>query len=152
LNACIEDGQLSEKKGISVVVRKGSFMAKKDIFLKAGFVLADTFPPDFELLTLKFDNKAKEPQFKHFSAKKYEHGLTIMRSPQCPYSEKNVNAIVKTAEKMGISVSLIELNDAESAQQSPCAFGTFAIIYNGEMISHHPISNTRFQNIMKSKL
>jgi hypothetical protein len=28
-------------------------------------------------------------------------------------------------------------------------FGTFCIIKNGRVISHHPISNTRFENIMK---
>ncbi|NOR47352.1 MAG: GNAT family N-acetyltransferase, partial [Methanosarcinaceae archaeon] len=39
-----------------------------------------------------------------------------------------------------------------AVQHSPCAFGIFCIIYNGEIISHHPISNTRFENIMKKKI
>ncbi|OPX72226.1 MAG: hypothetical protein A4E38_00669 [Methanoregulaceae archaeon PtaB.Bin108] len=41
------------------------------------------------------------------------------------------------------------MEDAESVQDSPCAFGTFCIVYNGEVISHHPISNGRFENIME---
>jgi len=35
------------------------------------------------------------------------------------------------------------------SQQSPCAFETFCIIFKGKILSHHPISNTRFENIMK---
>lgn len=71
-----------------------------------------------------------------------------MRSPQCPYSVKNVDAIIKTSKKLNLNPVLIEMNDSESAQKSPCAFGTFCIIYNGKILSHHPISNTRFENIM----
>ncbi len=36
-------------KGVAVVTRKGSFMAKKDIFLKKGFHVVDLAKPDFEL-------------------------------------------------------------------------------------------------------
>lgn len=32
--------------------------------------------------------------------KKYNQGLSIFRSPQCPYTEKNVIAMMKTAEQM----------------------------------------------------
>ena len=47
---------------------------------------------------------------------------------------------------------LVDLQDSNAVQQSPCAFGTFCIVYNGEILSHHPISNTRFENIMKKKI
>jgi hypothetical protein len=137
-------------KGVAVVTRKGPFMAKNDIFLKKGFEPVDKAKPDFELLALKFDNKAANPKFKQFDTSPYKEGLTIIRSPQCPYSVKNVDAIMKTAEKLGLKPRLIDLQDAESAQQTPCAFGTFCIIYNGKVLSHHPISNTRFENIMKT--
>jgi hypothetical protein len=84
------------------------------------------------------------------SLKRYSEGLTIIRSPQCPYTEKNVNAIVDSAKnRFNLTVDLIDLKDADAAQNVPCAFGTFCIIYNGEIISYHPISNTRFENIMK---
>ena len=32
---------------------------------------------------------------------------------------------------------LVDLQDSNAVQQSPCAFGTFCIVYNGEIISHH---------------
>lgn len=127
-------------------------MAKKDIFLKKGFVLVDQAKPDFELLVLKFNPEAADPKFKEMSSEKYPKGLTVIRSAQCPYSVKNVDAILDTAKKLNIKADLVDLKDSGAAQDTPCAFGTFCIIYNGEIISHHPISNTRFENIMRNKM
>jgi hypothetical protein len=149
LDDCIRESKQANMKGVAVVTRKGSFMAKKDIFLKKGFSLVDKASPDFELLVLKFAENAKDPAFKDNSVKKYTEGLTILRSPQYPYSVKNVDAIMKTARKMDLSPKLLELEDHISAQQSPCAFGTFCIVNKGKILSHHPISNTRFENILK---
>ena len=137
--------------GVAMVTRKGSFMANKNIFLKKGFVSTDRVKPDFELLVLKFEKTASDPKFKTFSLDKYNNGLTIMRSAQCPYSLKNVDAILKTAKKLKIKANLIVLRDSESAQHTPCPFGTFCIIHNNEVISHHPNSNTRFENIMAKR-
>ena len=155
LEACIKEATDSELKGVAVVTRKGSFMAADNLFLKHGFEIVDKAKPDFNLLVKKFDAETISPQFKQNmqdKAKKYGSGLTIMRSVQCPYTEKNVNAIIDTAkEQFNLKVKLIDLNEAEEVQESPCPFGTFCIIYNGEIISYHPISNGRFKNIM-SKL
>jgi len=141
--------------GVAVVTRKSSFMAGNEIFLKNNFEIVDEAKPDFNLLALKFDNKSLSPSFKKdilSNLEQYKNGLTIIRSAQCPYTEKNVNSIIESAEKkFKINTQLIDLKDSKSAQNNPCAFGTFCIIYNGIIISHHPISNTRFENIM-SKL
>jgi|GEM_PF-5231969 len=40
--------------GVVVVTWKGSFMAKRDIFLKIGFIVVDSAPPDFKLLVYPF--------------------------------------------------------------------------------------------------
>jgi len=152
IDECIRDTKNKNMQGVAVVTRKGSFMAGKNIFLKKGFVLTDTAEPDFELMVLKFNQKPISPRYRDMSLEKYDKGLTIIRSPQCPYSVKNVDAMVKTAKRMNIRANVMDLKDSGSAQNSPCAFGTFCIIYKGEIISHHPISNTRFENIMKSKI
>lgn len=152
INECIKDARKSRMSGVAVVTRKGSFMADNSIFLKNGFQIVDKAKPDFELLALKFETDAQNPVFKHNlneKSKEYENGLTILRSVQCPYTEKNVNAIMDSAKKMNIKAKLVDLNDAIAVQSNPCAFGTFCIIYNGKIISHHPISSTRFENIIK---
>lgn len=150
LDECIRDAKMADMNGVAVVTRDGSFMAKKDIFLKKRFYLISKEKPDFELLVLKFNGTAPDPSFKAMSTEKYSNGLTILRSPQCPYSVKNVEAIMQTAKSMKLNPTLVEINDHLSAQQSPCAFGTFCIVGNGKILSHHPISNTRFENIAKS--
>jgi hypothetical protein len=150
IDACTEESNNKGCLGVAVVCRNGSFMARKDIFLKKGFVMVGQTKPDFELLVLKFNEEAPNPQFILSDPKKYSTGLTIMRSAQCPYSVKNVNTIISTANNMKLSPNLVEMEDHESLQQSPCAFGTFCIIHNGKIVSYHPISNTRFENIMKS--
>jgi hypothetical protein len=155
IDECIHDAKTQKMLGVATVARKGSFMANKEIFLKKGFEIVDTAQPDFDLLAIKFDTESTSPSFKSDiieNLDSYKNGLTIMRSVQCPYTEKNVNAIIESAKnKFNLKANLIDLKDSESAQKTPCAFGTFCIIYNGKVISYHPISNTRFENIM-SKL
>jgi N-acetylglutamate synthase-like GNAT family acetyltransferase len=155
IDECIEEAKNADMFGVAVVTRNGSFMARKDIFVKKGFQLVDRAEPDFELLALKFNERAANPRFKNMEKQleKYGKGLFVIRSVQCPYTEKNVNAILKSAEEeFNLKANLIDLKDYKAVQNSPCPFGTFCIIYNGEILSHHPISNTRFVNIMNKKL
>ena len=156
IGECLEEAERSGLAGVAVVTRKGSFMAGREIFLKYGFQTVDSAGPDFELLALKSDPAQKDPGFKKglgSDLEKYGPGLTVFRSPQCPYTEKNVQAILDTAQaEYGLKTTLIDLPDARAVQDSPCAFGVFCLIHQGEIISHHPISNTRFRNIMKKRL
>ena len=153
---CIKDAKKAKMNGVAVVTRKGSFMVGKELFVKNSFEIVDTAPPDFELLVKKFKKDASVPKFKGDWGKrigKYSNGLTIIRADQCPYSVKNVKEISKTAEKIyGIKPDIINLKNCEEAQNSPCPFGTFCIVYNGKVIAHHPISNKRFTNIMNKEL
>ncbi len=152
LNECIKDAKKENMHGIAVVTRKGSFMADKELFVKHGFEAVDSAPPDFELLVKKFNIKTTSPKFKNNWDKrlaKYNKGLIIIRASQCPYTVKNVREMCECAEKeFSIKPRVIELKNYKEAQNSPCAFGTFCIIYNGEIIADHPISKGRFKNIM----
>jgi len=152
LKECLEDAKKENMHGVAVVTRKGSFMAGKDLFVKKGFEVVDKAPPDFELLVKKFNEDAPTPKFKGDWEKRlsqYGKGLTIIRADQCPYTVKNVNEIYETAKKeYGLKPKIISLKSSEEAQNSPCPFGSFCMIYDGKAISHHPISNGRFMNIM----
>lgn len=155
IDDCIKEAKENKMSGVAVVTRKGSFMAGNDIFLKKSFQIVDSAKPDFDLLVLKFDKNAEDPKFKtdmSETLKRYNEGLTIIRSVQCPYTEKNVNAILDTAKQLNLKTNLLDLKDATEVQKVPCPFGTFCLIYNGKIISHHPISNTRFLNIMKKEM
>ena len=152
LKECLEDAKKENMHGVAVVTRKGSFMAGKDLFVKNGFEVVDKAPPDFELLVKKYSKDAPTPKFKGDWEKRlsqYGKGLTIIRADQCPYTVKNVNEIYETAKKeYGLEPKIVNLNSSEEAQNSPCAFGSFSLIYDGKAIAHHPVSNKRFMNIM----
>ena len=79
----------------------------------------------------------------------YEEGLTIIRADQCPYTVKNVSEIAEVAQRdFGLQLNVVTLKNHREAQGSPSPFGTFCIVYKGEVVAHHPISKTRFVNIM----
>ena len=152
LDACLKDAKKEKTYGVAVVTRKGSFMADSGIFLKHGFEIVDTASPDFTLLVKNFKKTAPTAKFKsnrEERLEKYNKGLTIIRADQCPYSVKNVNEICETAKKeFRIEPNVISLNNCKEAQNSPCPFGTFSVVFNGKIVAWHPISNGRFRNIM----
>jgi len=156
LDECLKDAMMGNLHGVAVVTRKGPFMAGKELFVKNGFEVVENAPPDFELLVKKFNKNAPAPKFKgkwEEQLSQYSKGLTIIRADQCPYTVKNVKEISETAEKTyGIKPNIISLGNCEEAQNSPCAFGTFCLIYRGKVIAYHPISETRFTNIMNKEL
>jgi hypothetical protein len=152
IDECIKDAKNEKMNGVAVVTRKGPFMVGKEVFLKKGFEVVDSTPPDFELLVINFNKTVKTPKFGsdlEKRASKYDKGLTIIRADQCPYTVKNVNEILEVAKKnFKLKPKLIDLKNHKEAQDSPCAFGVFCIINNGKIVAHHPISKTRFKNIM----
>jgi GNAT superfamily N-acetyltransferase len=156
LNECIGDAKKEKRHGVAVVTRKGSFMVDKKIFLKNGFEVTDQAPSDFELLALKFDEKSPSPKFRGKWEKKqsqFGKGLTIIRADQCPYTVKNVNEIYESAKNdFHLQPEIITFKNHKEAQNSPCAFGTFGMIYDGRLIAEHPISGTRFKNMMNKSL
>jgi len=156
LKECLKDAEKNKMYGAAVVSRKGTWMAGNNLFVKNGFLVTDNAPPDFELLVKKFRNNSPDPKFKTGIAKrlnKHKKGLTIFTSDQCPYVFKSVNEISETAEKTyTIKPKIIELKSYKDAQNSPCPFGSFCVVYNGKVIADHPISNKRFTNIMNKIL
>jgi N-acetylglutamate synthase-like GNAT family acetyltransferase len=155
LDECLKDARRNGMLGVGVLTRsspKGTFIARRDLFRKAGFKIADTSPPDHELLVKKFSKNAPDPQFpKDFSKKmkKYDKGLTIIWSNQCPYIGKSFGEIIETVKKRGINARVIELKTAREAQAAPTPYAVFSIIYNGKVVADHMVSYTRFKNILK---
>ena len=153
---CLEEARKEKMHGVAVVTREGPFMAGKELFVKMGFEAVDTAPSDFELLVTKFTESAPTPKFKRGWEEKlnqHSEGLTIFRSDQCPYLAKCVPEISETAERAyGIKPKIIELRSCHDAQDSPCGFGVFGMVYNGKIVAEHMISSKRFSNIMNKEL
>lgn len=156
VQACIDDARRHNMKGVAVITRKGTWMAGKELFLKMGFVVADHAKPDFELLALKFDKRVPDPSFRkdqEDQRKKYTDGLYLITSDQCPYAWKAVTEISEAAEKdYQLRPQTVRIENSEQAREVPFPFGTFGIIYNGKVVADHPVSQTRFRNIMNKEL
>lgn len=155
LQECLDDAKNNDMYGVAVLTRsspKGTFVAKRDLFLKAGFKLTDTTQPDHELIAKKFKESAPDPKFPRDFEKrlqKYKNGLTIIWSDQCPYVGKSLIEIFETAKKRGIEYRSVELKTARESQSAPTPYAVFSIIYNGKVVADHMVSNTRFNNILK---
>lgn len=156
IDECINDARKEKKLGAAVVTRKGAWMVGKDIFVKKGFEVMDKAEPDFELLAKKFKKDAPSPKFTgHWDKALAEcgKGLTILWSDQCPYIAKSISEMKETIkERYGIRAHIIEIKDHQQAQNSPSPYAIFSLIYDGELLAFHPISNKRFMNIMDKKL
>jgi ribosomal protein S18 acetylase RimI-like enzyme len=156
LKECLKDAKKEKMRGVAAVTRKGTWMAGKELFLKNGFEVVDETLPNFELLVKKFKKGAPSPKFKGDWGKRlkgYGPGLIIIRSDQCPYVAKSIKEINQTARaKYSIKAKIIELKNYVEAQNAPSPFAIFSMVYDGKLVADHPISNTRFINIMNKEL
>ncbi len=155
LDECLIDAKENGMNGVTVLTRsssKGTFIAKRDLFVKAGFKITDTSPPDHELFVRKLVKSASDPKFPNDLDKRlqnYKKGLTIIWSHQCPYAGKSILEIFETAKERGLKFRSVELKTAKDAQSAPTPYAVFSILYNGKIMADHVISNTRFKNIIK---
>jgi hypothetical protein len=150
--SCLEDARKAGRKGVAVMVRKGPWLVDRRLFLANGFEAVDTAPPDYELLARRFSESNSWPSFKRDWEQKirqYDRGLTIIRSGQCPHIAKFAADITETAEnEYHIKPRVVDLKSWSDAQQAPTPYAVFAVIYDGQLLTDHQISRTRFRNIM----
>ena len=152
IHAAINDAKKERMNGVAAMARKKPWLASKDIFLKNGFTIVDTAPPDHELLVMKFKKTAPDPKFKtgwEKKLEKYARGLTIIRSNQCPHVMKFADDIAEMSrDTYKLNPKIVELKTHREAQNAPTPYAVFSIIYNGKVIADHQVSRSRFRNIM----
>jgi len=152
VKACLDDAKKAGMSGAAAMTREGPWLADRRLFLANGFEPVDTAPPDYQLLVRKFDRASVNPAFKKGWEEKigrYDQGLTIIRSSQCPHIAKFAADIAETAkEEYHITPRVIDLKSWSDAQNAPTPYAIFSVIYNGRLLADHQISRTRFRNIM----
>ena len=153
VQACLDAARHAGMKGVAVIARDQPWIAGDALYLKNGFTLVDTAPPDYRLLVRKLDPSAANPAFKgdwEKKLKRYSRGLTIIRSQQCPHIAKFAGEIAQAAEEeYGLKPRIVELRSAREAQNAPTPYAVFVVIHNGRLLADHQISRTRFHNIMR---
>lgn len=153
VQACVEDAGRAGMNGVAVISREKPWLAGAALFLANGFTVVDTAPPDYCLLVRKLNPSAADPAFKgawEEKLKRYNRGLTIIRSNQCPHIAKFASEIAQAAEEeYGIKPRIVSLRSSREAQNAPTPYAVFAVIHNGRLLADHQISRTRFHNIMR---
>lgn len=142
LQSCLDDAMAQNKSGVAMVTSSETWLAEKSFFMKYGFESIDQAPPCFELIVKRF-NYDPVPQYNHGweeRSKQYKDGITIIQADQCPYFEQAVNTIIEVANERGIATKVIQLQNYKEAQNAPTAYGVFNIIYNGRLLSYHPLN------------
>ncbi|NLZ05142.1 MAG: GNAT family N-acetyltransferase [Phycisphaerae bacterium] len=152
LDSCLADAKKSRCRGVAVVTSSDSFMARSDLFIKAGFVSADRIGP-YELLVKKLKATAPDPRFivdRERLCKRYSKGLTILAADQCTYVIKSAERIAETARTLGLEPNVVRVGGAKASRELPTPYGVFCILYDGKLIAERPISATRFRSILRT--
>lgn len=150
LDSCLRDAKKSNCRGVAVVTSSDRFMAKRDLFIKAGFIPVDSSPP-CELLVKKLKRAAPDPRFvvqRERLLKRHKTGLTILAADQCPMVPKCVADIAEMSRALGLEPKVIRVTSAKASRELPTPYGMFSILYDGKLIADRPVSGTRFSNIM----
>ena len=154
LNACIEDARQSGAKGVVMVASSGNWLAKPSLFLSQGFEVVDQAPPSFSLLVKRFDESAPLPTFPiDWEARLAHYGeeFTILYTPQCPYNAKAIEVIADAAATFGLKAQVVELQSAQEVQsRAPSAYGTFNVVYKGELVAYHWIGEKELRKFFAS--
>ncbi len=156
VQACADDARKAKMHGVAVLARKKPWLASSELFVKCGFEVVATAPPDYELLVLKFRKDAPNPKLVPVSVRRqasYGPGLTIIHADQCPHAVKFAREIGEVAEReFQLKPKHALLKSCRDARNAPTPYAVFSVILDGKVISDHQISKTRFRNIMKKQL
>jgi len=152
LAQCEKEAIETGKSGLAVTTSQGTWLAGKELFLKAGFT-GIASKGRFELLAKKFGSGFPGPEFIDWDkeTKKYQ-GWHLVYANQCPYHKKAAHDLVKTANEFGFEIKTKILTNYREAQNAPSGFGVFSLIHEGKLLADHCISATRFKNILKKEL
>lgn len=153
---CINDADKAGMRGVAVVARRKPWLAGSDLFLKCGFEVVDSAPPDFELLVFRIRGDEPLPRFRRISKpalRKWARGLIIIRSDQCPHTVKFAREISESAAtEFGFDPNVVRITSARQARSAPTPYAAFSVIHNGRLLADHQISRTRFRSVMKKAL
>jgi ribosomal protein S18 acetylase RimI-like enzyme len=152
LKLCLEDARAQNKHGVVMVSSDGVWLAKKDLFIKQGFEEVEQALPSFSLLVYRFDD-APLPAFPtdwEERQARFGEGLTVIRTPQCPYIEDAVNIALEYAAEQKIAAREVTFKSAEDLQlNTPSPYGVFGLVLNSRLLAYHYLLRKDFDKLIK---
>jgi hypothetical protein len=148
IQACLAQGERASAFGVAALASEGPWMAGARIFERTGFeeiAQADRFA----LLTHRL-RPGPAPRLRSIETNRAQYpGLHIVYSAQCPYLPKSVSDLQDVASELGLELRVTVLDTPELAQRAPSYYGVFSLLWNGELLSDHYVSATRFRNLVR---
>ena len=136
--------------GVCVLTSDKSFMARRDIFLKLGYRVAAEAQNE-QLLVKQFKAGPLPTLNEQRPTAATGKGLAIVYSKQCPWVARFVEEAKPILKKMNVALAISELKTPAQAQNAPCVYGVFNLLYHGRVLADRYISTTRFLNILKAE-
>lgn len=151
IEECLNDARKQKMKGVAMLTSDRTWLASKDVFEHNGFIEVDSAPPSFQLMVNRFGS-APEPALPSdwdTRARAFGKGLTVIRTPQCPYIENGARDILAFAKVKGIRAKSVELKTAQEVQeQSPSAYGVFGTVLDGQLLAYQYLLQKDFDKLL----
>jgi GNAT superfamily N-acetyltransferase len=162
IEECIKDARAKKMKGVAMLTSDHTWLAGKEIFVRNGFAEVDSAPPSFQLMAIRFGSDPStalrttpEPALPHdwdARARAFGPGLTVIRTPQCPYIENGTNSILSLAEARGIRARVVELKSAQEVREwSPFAYGVFGTVLDGKPFAYQYLVEKDFEKLLQER-
>ncbi len=151
LQACIHDSKGTN--GVAVLTsKKGHWLSKAPLFLNNDFEKVDASASDFELYAYKNTRSAPDPSINPVTEnaiRKYGTGVTVLTVDHCPYIPDAIEIFRKGTQALDLEFQHIKLESAEQVQHNGvCPNGTFAVLYNGQIVTYKYEKLEKFQSMM----
>jgi GNAT superfamily N-acetyltransferase len=157
LEMCIREARALKMHGVAAVSARATVgLVNTDFFVHNGFKVIDSTAAGMDLVALKF-HRAPKPAFTDDGPKRARalgSGLTIISSPQCPYTYEGAKQLAATARDLKVPAKTLRLTTAEQVRNQACSpYGSFEVVYNGEVVSHlfHCMSPKRLGKVVADR-
>ena len=141
----------NDMTGVAVITSDKSFMAGKEIFIKNGYSIVSESGKE-QLLAKRFIKKGPLPSINKWESElKFNKGLTIVYSKQCPWVARFIEKVKPILKERHLNPRIVELKSAVEAQKAPSLYSVFNLIHDSKLLADRYISTTRFLNIAKKE-
>jgi L-amino acid N-acyltransferase YncA len=150
IEECAKDARTQKMKGVVMLTSDRTWLASKDIFEHNGFVEVDSALP-FHLMAFRFGSTPAPSLPRNWDerAQAFGRGLTVVRTPQCPYIENGARDILTFAKEKGMRARSVELKSAQEVQeQSPSAYGVFGTVLDGKLLAYQYLLQKDFDKLL----
>ncbi|MET4562317.1 N-acetylglutamate synthase-like GNAT family acetyltransferase [Lysinibacillus parviboronicapiens] len=153
LDYCKNDALSRGMDGIVHITgkKKLPYLSDYRFFEHLGFKVVEQAEPYFQLMSLKWNDKAAEPSFKkHMKIPDMADGIVIYYTAQCPFAIGILDELKKVTEIHKVPFKTHKITTKEQAQNAPTLWTTFGLFYNGKFITHEIMSPAKFDKLLST--